>query len=193
MRQITVFSITELSEKAKEKAIENYRSKNYEIFNANEIFESLKTLFEVCNGVRLNDYSLGEYNSYLDIQFNRDEVGELSEKRALAWIENNLLCELRIPDGIHAKYRDYMRYGQYYRANMIQPCPFTGICYDEDFLQSLLKDIKEGSTLKEAFEGLASEYQRIINNEIEYQNSEAYIVEHMEVNEYEFTEEGEQI
>jgi len=76
---------------------------------------------------------------------------------------------------------------------MIKSCPFTGYWADDDFLESLLKDIKEGCDLKTAFEGLATEYQKIINNEIEYQNSEEYIAEHMDANNYEFDEEGNRI
>lgn len=198
MREINVklFKINELSDEAKEYAIEKYRENNYEIFWQRELLESLKGLFENCNGVKLKDYSLGEYQSWIKVEFSQDEVENLSGKRALAWIENNLLYNIRIPENsLSVKGTRYKlaQYGSYYRAGMIKPCPFTGYCADEDFLDSLLKDIKEGTDLKTAFEGLASEYQRIINAEIEDQNRDEYIIEHMEANEYEFTEDGEQI
>ena len=54
----------------------------------------------------------------------------------------------------------------------------------------MLNDIKDGTDLKTAFEGLATEYQKIINDEIEYQNSDEYISEQLEINDYEFDEEG---
>lgn len=195
-KTINIYSFSELSQEAREHAIEQYREGNTEILWASEIFESLKGLFENCNGVKLKDYSLGECNSWLSVSFTNDEVENLSGKRAMAWIENNLLCNIRIPENSFAMNGTRLKlaqYGQYYRAGMIKPCPFTGYCADDDFLDSLLKDIKEGSDLKTAFEGLASEYQKIINNEIEYQNSEEYIAEHFETNEYEFDEEGNRI
>lgn len=191
-----VYTFNELSDEAKEKAISNYRDSNTEIFWVDETLESLKGLFENCNGIKLKDYSLGECNSWIRVDFTNEEVENVSGKRALAWIENNLLCNIRIPVNslaVNGTRRKLAQYGRYYRAGMIKPCPFTGYCADDDFLDSLLKDIKEGSDLKTAFEGLASEYQKIINNEIEYQNSEEYITEHLEVNEYEFDENGNRV
>ena len=191
-KTIEIYSINELSDEAKEHAIQEYRENNQEIFWADEILESLKGLFKNCSGVFLKNYSLGEYNSWIMVDFTNEEVENLSGKRAMAWVENNLLSHIRIPYS-GEKRKKLSQYGQYYRAGMIKPCPFTGYCADDDFLDSLLKDIKEGADLKTAFEGLASEYQKIINNEIEYQNSEEYIVEHMEANEYEFDKEGNRI
>ena len=72
-------------------------------------------------------------------------------------------------------------------------CEFTGVCYDHDFLDSLLDDIKSGCTLQEAFCNLASTYQKLLNNEIEDQMSESYFVDHADANEYKFTKTGQQI
>lgn len=199
---IKIYKFNELSKKAKEYAIEQYRNKNSEIFWADETIESLKSLFNACNGVKLKDYSLGEYNSSLEVEFSYDEVGELSGKRAFAWIENNLLCNIRIKKGIdNLKNRVWLsdcvknpkhKQGAFIRfEGTIKDCPFTGYCADDVFLDSLLKDIKQGCDLKTAFEGLATTYQKIIQNEIEYQNSDEYIIEHMECNDYEFTKDGE--
>ncbi len=190
-----IYTFNELSKEAKEKAIEQYRKDHCqdEIFWANETLDSLKGLFKNCDGVSLKDYSLGEYNSYIKISFTNEEAENLSGKRAFAWIENNLLSNIRIPENsfsLNGTRRKLAQYGQYYRAGMIKPCPFTGYCADDDFLASLLNDIKDGTDLKTAFEGLATEYQKIINDEIEYQNSDEYISEQLEINDYEFDEEG---
>ena len=206
MRTITknIYTFNELSEEAKEKTIFDYREGTTEIFWADEILESLKGLFENCSSVELKDYSLGEYNSSIDVRFYNEETEEISGKRAFAWIENNLLCNIRYKQGIsHIKERVWTsdcvksvdRKDGYFlnNAGKIKECPFTGYYADDDFLDSLLKDIREGADLKTAFEGLASEYQKIINNEIDYQNSEEYIIEHMEANNYKFDENGEMI
>jgi hypothetical protein len=193
---INIYSFNELSDEAKEHAIQEYRERNTDIFWADETIASLKGLFDNCNGIRLKNWSLGEYNSWIRVDFDREETEELSGKRAWAWIENNLLCNIRIPENslsINGTRRELAQYGKYYRSGMIKPCPFTGYCADDAYLDSLLKDIKEGCDLKTAFEGLATTYQKIINGEIEYQNSEEYIAEHMEANEYEFDEEGNSI
>jgi hypothetical protein len=195
-KTINIYSFNELSQEAKEKAIEHYREGNTEIFWAEEILSSLKGLFDKCNGVSLKNYSLGECNLWIYVSFSQEEAGELSGKRALAWVENNLLSNIRIPENslsLNGTRRKLAQYGRYYRAGMIKCCPFTGYCADDDFLDSLLTDIKEGADLKTAFEGLASEYQKIINNEIKYQNSEEYIAENFDTNDCEFDEEGNQI
>jgi hypothetical protein len=203
-KTIKIYSFDELSDSAKENAIENYRNKNHDIFWADETLDSLKGLFETCSGVSLKDYSLGECNSWIRVSFANNECEELSGKRAMAWIENNLLSNIRYENGIdNIKNRvwksEYVKScnrkdGAFInRAGEIKDCPFTGYCADDAFLDSLIKDIKEGCDLKTAFEGLASEYQKIINNEIEYQNSDEYISEHLEANNYEFDKEGERI
>lgn len=193
-KTIKLYSINELSEDAREHALKKYRENQTEIFWSEEIFESLKGLFNACSGVSLKDYSLEQFNSWIKVEFDREESKELTGKRAIAWINNNLLVNIRIPENSlsdKGKRSELAKYGRYYRAGEIKPCPFTGYCADDDFLDSLLKDVKEGTDLKTAFEGLATEYQRILNDEIDYQNSEEYIIEHMEINEYEFTEDGE--
>lgn len=195
-KTINIYQFSELSDEAKEFAIQQYREGNTEIFWANETLQSLKGLFENCNGVSLKDWSLGECQSWIRVSFTNDEVEELSGKRAIAWIENNLLSNIRIPCNsfsLNGTRKKLAQYGSYYRAGMIKPCPFTGYCADDTFLNDLIKEIKSGTDLKTAFEGLATIYQKIINDEIEYQNSDENISEHLEVNEYEFDEEGNRI
>lgn len=196
MKTVNVYSINELSQEAKEKAIREYRHINTEIFWADETSKSLISLFDCCNNITLKDYSLGDACSWISVSFPYNE-GEFYGKRAFAWIENNLLSNIRISDAPlsikTSQRRKLAQYGRYYRAGMIKPGPFTGCYADDDFLESLLTDIREGADLQTAFEGLATKYQEIINAEIEYQNSEEYIIEHMEANEYEFLKDGTRI
>jgi hypothetical protein len=195
-KTINIYSFNELSNEAKDHAIQQYRESNTEIFWADETIESLKGLFKNCSCVSLKDWSLGESNSWIRVSFTNDEVEELSGKRAMAWVENHLLSNIRIPCNsfaLNGTRKKLAQYGSYYHAGMIKPCPFTGYCADDDFLDDLIKEIKSGTDLKTAFEGLATVYQKIINNEIEYQNSEEYITERFEANEYEFDEEGNRI
>jgi hypothetical protein len=195
-KTIKIYSFNELSEEAKENALREYRDNNTEIFWESETLESLKGLFENCNGVSLKDYSLGEYQSCIEISFTNEEVEEFTGKRAMAWLENNLLSNIRIPFNsfaVNGTRKKLAQYGQYYRGGMIKPCPFTGYCVDDDFIDSLVKDIKGGDDLKSAFENLASVYQKIIQNEVEYQNSEEFIADYFESNDVEFDEAGERI
>lgn len=198
-KQIRVYTAAELKRKnpqAFEKALEHFRSCNDEIPWQGEIIDSLKAVFKHTNGIsNLRDWSIDAYGySYVKFEFDQDEVGDLTGNRALAWLENNLLADLRIkptmpmftrftlPDGSRTEYQptergELAKYGQYYRPGMIKPCPFTGVCFDEDYLESLQNSIKAGDTLKEAFAELADVAAKLFRNEIEYQNSEEYFLE----------------
>lgn len=188
-KTINIYSFDELSEEAKEKAIEYYRERNTEIFWMDETIESLKELFKNCDGISLKDYSLGEYQSWIKVDFTNEEVENFTGKRAMAWIENNLLSNIRT-SYYGNKRKELRKYGNGYYAGKIKPCPFTGYCVDDDLLDDLIKEVKDGNDLKTVFEGLAITIQRIIQNEVECQNSEEYIAEHFEANGYEFDEEG---
>lgn len=188
-RTINIYEFSELSEGAKENALRQYRESQTEVFWMDKTIQSLKSLFENCNGISLKDWSLGEYQSWIRVEFTNDEVEKFSGKRAMAWIENNLLSNIRI-SYYGNKRKELRQYGKYYYAGLIKPCPFTGYCADDDLLDDLLKEIKSGTDLKTAFEGLASIVQKIIQNEWEYQQSEEYIAEYFEANEYKFDEDG---
>jgi hypothetical protein len=190
---INIYSFDELSEEAKEKALNDYREGMTEIFGIDETVESLKGLFKNCNGITLKNWSLGDCQSWLNVTFENDEIGDFTGKRAMSWIENNLLVNIRIPENsfaMNGTRRKLAQYGQYYRAGMIKCCPFTGYCADDDFLQDLISEVKQGTDLKTAFEGLAVTCQKLIQNEQEYQQSEEYIKEHFEMNNCEFDEDG---
>lgn len=200
-KTISIYSFDELSEEAKEKALNEYRKGITEIFWMYEIVESLKGLFEKCHGVTLKDWSLGDCQSWLRVSFDHDEIGDFTGKRAMSWIENNLLVNIRYQYGIsHIKERVWKHEciksinqidGSFINnAGTIKSCPFTGYCADDDFLQDLISEVKQGTDLKTAFEGLAVTCQKLIQNEMEYQQSEEYIKEHFEMNNCEFDEEG---
>lgn len=191
-KQIRVYTAAELKRKnpqAFEKALEHFRSHNDEIPWQGEIIDSLKALFKHTNGIsNLRDWSIDAYGySYVKFEFDQDEAGGLTGNRALAWLENNLLGDLRIKfmpygriDKEHhwkSSRAELSKYGQYYRPGMIRPCPFTGVCFDEDYIESLQKSIKAGDTLKDAFAELADVAAKLFQAEIEYQNSEEYFLE----------------
>ena len=194
MEQITIYKFSGLSEEAQEKVLEYYRYKLTDVFGVDEIIGSLKAVFEHCYDVSMKDYSIGSYEYNIKIEFNSDDVAELSGVRAYTWLENNLFKYLRISKAEYLKNRkDYFRYGKSYRIGCIKECPLTGMCYDEDFLDSLKADVLSDYTLKEAFENLAYVASKLIQTEEEFQSSDEYIAEHLEANEYRFLDSGNAI
>ena len=73
-------------------------------------------------------------------------------------------------------------------------CPLTGYCLDDDGLMAFHAYIKGnhscGDVLNAAREGLDAMVGAIVQD-MEYQESDEYIAEMLEANEYEFTETGE--
>lgn len=197
MKQVTIntYSASELKEvnlKGFERALDEYRNDAIEVFWSDEIMSSLKAVFNSTDGVYLKDYSIQwDYpnQSWVRLKWNNNDAKELSGSRAMAWLENNLLSYLRI--GFNSKDRwNLSKYGKYYRAGMIKPCPFTGICYDEDFLESLQNDIKSGETLESAFENLACKAGKLIKLEYEDQMSESYFIDHSDANQWTYDIDG---
>lgn len=190
MREIKLYRFTELSEEAKKRVIEREitsRQNDSEIPWRDETFDSLKSLFEHTHGAKLLDYSLGMYEGYLKVDLGDAE--NLTGARALGWIENNLLSGLRMTRAKYlSKRKEYFGYGL--RVGKIPECPLTGYCADEDYLEDLKKGILEGDTLKEAFQGLASTYSRLLESEYKAYTSEEYVREDLENMDTEYTKDG---
>lgn len=177
---VTLYTAEELKSanpEAFEKAFERFQSQQDEIFWTDETIESLKETFKHSN-IDLEDYNLdAAYPTHSFIRFDMDnDVYDLSGVRAQAWLENNLLSDLRIPFSGPRRW-EVAKYGSYYRPGMIKPCPFTGYCADEDFLESLQNDIKAGKCLGDAYKNLAHVAGTLLSNELEYQTSEEHFLE----------------
>jgi len=191
---ISTFKFSELTEDIQEKVIERERSKREEYGDIpwlEETVDSLKALINAIHGITLKDWNIGAYNqnNYIRIDFDEDATGELTGKRAFAWLENNLLSYLRIPWYGKERWK-LSKYGSYYRAGMVKPCPFTGYCFDEDLLDLLKKALLQGDTVKDALLGLADETRFMLEKEAEYYMSEEAIKEDLENNGENYTEDG---
>lgn len=158
-------------------------------------------------------------NNHIDIEFPRDEAEEFTGRRAWAWLENNLFskyrrpCNSRVDDW--SKYTDpatgFFRKGykldeaaRYYRTGeasgrtvhtrgfpgVLDSCPATGYCADDDYLDALRKSLRAGETLKQAFEGLADVCETLLEQEDEHNRSEEAFLENASANEWNYTEEG---
>lgn len=176
-KTITVYSFSELSEKAKENAMRGFPEPDCE-YTLSECVDSLKALCKHA-GVNLRDWSLGPegYRSYVKVEIggsmSGDEPGALTGKRAFAWIENNILGPLRQPWPLNAKGRRYTRPGH------VPACPLTGVCFDEDLLD-VFRDRDPRITLLDRFRSLADVIARICEADLEYQASDEYRAEYAE-------------
>jgi hypothetical protein len=178
--------LKELNERGFERALENWRSSQEEIFWTDEIIESMKATFEH-SGIALRNWSIGAY-SHSHVEFDMEsDVKELSGNRAMAWLENNLLGGLREKRTFIQRVTKYVTWNDFTQHNQIPSCPFTGYCADEDFIESLMNDIKSGDTLRDAYSNLADVARKLFENELDYQTSEEYFLEQEDLL---FTEDG---
>lgn len=194
-RKIDVYSASELKEEfpnGYERAYSHWKEHQDEIFWMDEIIESMKAVFEKSE-IKIYDWSLGAYcHSY--VKFDMGDAGDLEGNRALAWIENNLFYKLREtkPFSKRVKYynnkpHNFTHYGQ------MKECPLTGYCADMDFLDSLVKGVKDGMTLSDVYHNLADVCSKLLEQELDNQMSEEFFLDHADANEYEYTEEGDRI
>jgi len=178
--KLEVYSAKELKEKqpkAFEKAYERFKQDQYTSGLAwgDEMLKSLKAVIEL-GGYRLKDYSLGDSSCRGNfIKLEERDCDDLSGKRAFAWLENNVLSKLRDKKG------------------QLDAGKLTGYCLDYDLVESLQKGIKEGSSVREAFMGLADTYVEQVDAEWEDQTSEERFMDDSEANEWEYFADGRQV
>jgi hypothetical protein len=211
-KTITLYTAQELKDRfpdAFRVAFQNYQDRDCtEIPWQDETIDSLKEIVKDA-GLKLRDYSLGAYNrgNFITVEFRdgREDAEQFTGGRALAWLENNLLCKYRIPfvslmGSVERRKRlGYMKnYStchpigswNFYEPGRIEPCPATGYCADESYLEYLTKSLRSGDTLKEAFEGLADVCMKLLEEEDADNRSEERFLENAEANGWEFTDAG---
>lgn len=198
-----VFKFSELSEAAKQKAIESYRNDGIDVsYIYDEAHESIKAfneLFGTDEGSR----------SWLDVRTSNidDNICSLSGNRLRTYIINNFSWKwtdkIRFSKHIDGSFQksewrykyDCTKYrvSKIAEINNILNCPLTGVCYDNSLLQPIADFIKKPDTYT-TFESLMSncvnELRKDLENEENYRNSDEAIREDIQANDYEFFKDG---
>lgn len=191
--EYNVYTVKELKEqfpKGFEKALDNHRNSLYEdTFTSDEVFSSLKAFISAC-GFKLVDWNLGAYNRSNNLRVSgQEEIEELTGRRAFSWLENHVLAQYRVPFKGQRR-AEVSKYGQGYRPGQVSPCPFTGVCFDEDFLNDFKDSLKVGMTIKDSLQSLDSVYSRLVEDDLEYRSKEESFIEEAEANEWYFKSNG---
>lgn len=206
MQTITIntYNFSELSEDAQNKAIEYYRSNNDGQFYFNEITQSVEKVAELFN--------LKFGREYTDIRYGHidDVILELKGIRLMKYILNNYGIDLFKPKYVktierEVKFKPYickvstsfknekytMLYSKHKRDN---ECVLTGMCYDNDILYPIydfLQNPQKDTTLEDLFNEIEYSIQKTFNDCETWINSNDFITEEIESNNYQFTEDGE--
>lgn len=201
--EVTLYKFDELSEQAKERAIQNHREKGYEDdFWGEERYSSYRKAEEI-------------YNSLEAVE------EEIYGSRLVAWIENNLshlwretnriskhknpqygvLTKKRIKGNYHFindhwSYKfDCIRYrvSRVFKTNNLEGCPLTGVCYDYDFLEPIIKFLKHPSGSVSNLDLVADmpTLESVANRDFEFRDSDEFIADELSSIDWDFTETGE--
>ena len=195
-----IYKFSELSKEVKEKAIENYRRSSNNDFDYSEIQESVKAVIELFN--------LKTGRTWDDIRTSHidDSILELKGVRLYKYIINNYYDSLFTPKYIGSKdrkitgkqfifevHKDYK--GNDYtlilsKLKRDNSCPLTGVCYDNDILQPVYDFLKmpyNTVTFEDLIREIESAITKCYRDQEEWTNSDEYIQETIEANDYEFT------
>lgn len=197
-REITVYNISELSEKAFEKAYSDFCSNDYyPWFSENEA--TINAFCEIFP-IKAKDWEYG-YRNYVNCEFTEEaEIAELTGIRLLKYLVNNYwhilyppkqywICNGRVNCvGQNAKHRKSKVFCE-------PNCSLTGYCIDYDILEPLIDFIKKPNETD--FEQLLYEclqsWVYACNKDFEYYYSEESFREIAELNDYEYDENGNMI
>lgn len=176
---VRLYTIEELKEQRPEtyeRLYEQHRSDAayWDLPWLTETVDSLKAFVEAVD-FKLSDYCFSTYRSHMTVHSRYDppsDIEDLCGARAYAYIMN-CLERYRIPYGCrHKKYKDYMKYGKWYRAGKLPPAPFTGFYTDDIYIEKTLDYVLKHGTLKEAIESLADTITSVLQEDEEQQLSE---------------------
>jgi hypothetical protein len=152
--ETTIYTFDELSDEAKEKAIQQHRqSVEYPWFS--ECLDSLKAFCDEFS-IKVTDYTLSDcYRASI----STDATSKHFRGLKLSSFD-----------------REFMP---------------TGFCFDCDLRYTFHDEFKRTGDAYHAFETAIEAFLSAVRKDIEWHYSDEYITEHIEINGYEFTEDGE--
>lgn len=214
-----VYKFSELSEQAKEKAVNNFRKNGIDTdYIYDEAYQTVKEFHKLfgtsegrstwleCNtdsiddnilqlkGVRLRTYLLNNFGDSL-----------YSGKYYNSWSSDKKLFHKKVTSRfteLRGRGEDSTYYWNVYYGLPLVPynhsCELTGVCYDEDLLQPIYDFIEKGHntdsfkyvTLQMLLDDCFESLERSLEDEVESRNSDEAIIEEIEANEYEFLQDG---
>lgn len=212
-KTVTVYSFNELSDKAKERAVNDYFSGGFEYPYATENSDTLNKFCELF-GIKCKNFEYG-YHNYINLNLDMvdDCILELKGVRLLKYLMNNYYSDLFKPlyrkalktDNKHVNHsrirvtelKNGKILNSYYSAiEKSTDCVLTGYCIDNDILEPVYRFIKKPSnytTFQDMLHECGETWLKACREDYEYCSSIEAIGEDFEANEYEFDEHGKRV
>jgi hypothetical protein len=192
-----IFKFSELTEKAKQAAIEDWRANTYEYDGADEWLETMEVFCDRLS-IALGNYSVGPYSrdKFIDWELPYDYTEEsfdsMTPLRLRTWIINNILPYFK-----SFKYLGHLKRKEWTPVySKLQYCydemSLTGFTGDYSLVKPFLDFVAkpDNQSLEDIFyqckEGFISDWV----SDMEAQDEDDYIIDAIEANEYEFLEDG---
>lgn len=201
--RIKVYKFEELSDKAKQKALDHYRSRGYDDGHGAEIIDSVKALCKI--------FELETGRRYSDLQWDHlgSDILELKGTRLATYIWNNYKSDL-FKGKYYGKLVDTFKDGTTIPVSKAHPigkrhvkryskiildncCVLTGMCWDDDILEPVYNFLEcpdKSTTLEDLFRDIEFAIGKAFEDDEDWVNSDEYITDIFEGNDYEFKEDG---
>ena len=166
-----VFTFDELSDEAREKALQNY-AQDGEYFWSDDVMNSIK------KGLLHFGYALKNW----DIDFSNVNQSSWRVDAPDEDVEDEECFDVDVENMGSYDPETLKGYGD---------CKFTGVCFDEDFADGVRKEWKDGErNIRELMNAGVYSCLHAAQKDYEHQYSEEGYAEHCEANGYEFYEDG---
>lgn len=191
MRTLNVFTFNELSETAKQKAVECFRAyRSGDDFDYSEYKASLEAFAEDI-GISINDWSYGLDGCTVSFDFgNLDGLDTMTGARAYAWIVNNV-DGLRPGPRVRTVSREVNSHGftrterivKYVSSvyNADDCCNYTGVFCDKNlmkpFREFLLKP--DSRTVEDLIKEAIDNYCSTLQDDLDYRESDEFLTEEL--------------
>jgi|SRR5580692_696744 hypothetical protein len=190
--RIKLYKFNELSEAAKEKAIEAYRNKRSDYGYAWDA-ENLHTLKAFIDLFPIEQNRRGDGITFVKNRQIAEDIAELSGPRLMAYLWNNYRTHLFGGKQYHKRVGENT-FKTWESKCVLSPycCTLTGYCMDEDILRPIYDYLKKPTDqdFEELLHACYHAWERAVEADHEYQDSDECISEELANMEDEFTRDG---
>lgn len=176
---ITLFSFNELSPESQAAVLESSRASVDTSYIGDEMLESLKAVCLACS-LHLDNWSFCPSDRNYDVSVSGD-VSELEGRKALAWFLRILLDH------------GYSRPKYFRDMQFPGVCGLTGVCYDEDVIETVWQSLLAGNSVAQAFGAVAQRFCTLWESEDIHARSDEQILECLDKVSEIYSEDGEEL
>ena len=195
--KVNVFTINELPAEAKDRALADW-NRHAEYPWATEARKTIEAM-EKCFSISCGRWSYDACRSDYAVTHNLDfEVLTLKGDRARSWFWNNIAPKIFRPKNIYRGPLCTSSSCRKSNLSVVCECPWTGMCFDMDALDPLLKfilceNLDQEATVQSIIEDCVRSLFAVLVEDVGYQSSMEAFVESCEANGYTFLENGEMV